>query len=58
MTERNEGNGAHEAMLDHIKELPNITQQDAEAWVTYTLADLWMRGFKVVPLERCEMVRH
>lgn len=46
------GNGAREAMIEHILEVEGVTQQDAEAWADYTLADLWVRGFKVVPVEQ------
>jgi hypothetical protein len=44
------GNGAREAMLDHILET-GCTREDGLAWVDFTLADLWARGFKVVPVE-------
>jgi hypothetical protein len=50
-SERDKGNGAREAMIEHILECPNVSQSDAEAWADFTLADLWLRGFKVVPLE-------
>jgi hypothetical protein len=45
------GNGAREVMIAHILECPNVSQADAEAWADFTLADLWERGFKIVPLE-------
>jgi hypothetical protein len=45
------GNGAREAMIAHILECPNVSQADAEAWADFTLADLWVRGFKVVPVD-------
>lgn len=48
----NPGNGAREAMIEHILEVEGVTQEDAETWADYTLADLWVRGFKVVPVER------
>ena len=42
---------AFPVMIAHILECPNVSQADAEAWADFTLADLWERGFKVVPLE-------
>ncbi len=47
---KNVSNGAREAMLEHILET-GCTREDGEAWVDYTLADLWVRGFKVVPVD-------
>ena len=44
------GNGAREMMIAHILET-GCTQEDAEAWTDYTLADFWVRGFKVVPID-------
>lgn len=41
---------ASEVMLEHILET-GCTQQAGEAWVNFTLSDLWLRGFKVVPLD-------
>jgi len=43
------GNGAREMMIEHILET-GCTPEDAEAWADYTLADMWVRGFKVVPV--------
>ena len=50
------GNGAREAMIEHILEVEGTTQEDAQAWADYTLADLWVRGFKVVPVEQKDEV--
>lgn len=44
------GNGAREAMLEHILET-GCTEADGLAWVDYTLANLWVLGFQVVPVE-------
>lgn len=44
------GNGAYEAILAHILQT-GCTQEYGEAWVDFVLADLWDRGFQVVPLD-------
>jgi hypothetical protein len=46
-----ESNGAREAMIEHMSELSDCAREDSERWADYTLADLWMRGFKLVPIE-------
>lgn len=48
--ERFPGNGAREMMIAHILET-GCTREAAEAWTDYTLADFWIRGFKVVPVD-------
>lgn len=48
----NPGNGAREALIETALTLPNETSQnDAAAWSDWILAELWARGFKVMPLE-------
>ena len=45
------GNGAREALVAHaLEEFANTSREDAEKWADFTLASLWVRGFKVVPL--------
>jgi hypothetical protein len=45
------GNGAREATIDVALGLPNDTSlPDAEMWADWLLAELWARGFKVVPV--------
>lgn len=46
------GNGARAAIVEIALELPNDTQQrEAEMWADWLLAEMWVRGFKVVPVE-------
>lgn len=46
------GNGAREAAVDIALKLPNdTTLPEAEAWSDWLLAELWNRGFKVVPVD-------
>lgn len=48
------GNGAREAIMDYITLHMQIVNQPPDGWETFTdhlLAELWLRGFKVVPLE-------
>lgn len=47
--ERNRGNGAREALIDIAVYLPNTS--DAEKWADWLFAELWARGFKVVPVD-------
>jgi hypothetical protein len=42
--------GARENLIDVALNLPNGTQ-DAETWTDCILAELWTRGFKVVPVD-------
>jgi hypothetical protein len=50
--ERHRGNGAREALIAHaVEEFANTTQDDAEKWADFTLAAMWARGFKMVPVE-------
>ena len=44
------GNGAREALTEIGIELP-ATYEDAERWADWLLAELWVRGFKAVPLD-------
>lgn len=48
---RGMGNGAREALIEVALDLPNTSDEDAAVWTDWILAELWMRGFKVVPLE-------
>jgi hypothetical protein len=45
------GNGAREAVIDIGVELPSTTEADSALWADWLLAELWLRGFKVVPVE-------
>lgn len=46
------GNGAREALIETALTLPNDTgENDAAAWADWILGELWMRGFKIVPME-------
>lgn len=45
------GNGAREALIDVGVGLPNTTAEDAARWADWMLAEFWVRGFKVVPVE-------
>lgn len=47
---RNPGNGAREALIDLALTFNNTEPIDAERWTDYILAELWARGFKVVPV--------
>lgn len=50
--ERNPGNGARETLIAHaVEEFANTTAEDAEKWADFTLASLWARGFKLVPVD-------
>jgi len=48
-----EGNRAREAFVDIANTLPGTIDRpgDAERWSDWLLAELWARGFKVVPTE-------
>lgn len=48
---RSPGNGAREALIEHASDFPNTTKEDAERWADFMLANLWAKGFKVVPLD-------
>lgn len=48
--ERSIGNGAREALISLALTFNNTEQDDAERWTDYILAELWARGFKVVPV--------
>jgi hypothetical protein len=49
--ELNRGNGAREALTDIGEHLPNTSTEDAALWGDWLLAELWARGFKVVPVD-------
>ena len=49
--ERSRGNGAREALIEIAMGLDNTDEQAAAAWSDWLFAELWMCGFKVVPLE-------
>jgi hypothetical protein len=54
-SERDKGNGAREALIDLVKDLPfRVPHGVAEAWAEQVLMELWMRGFKIVKLESDE----
>lgn len=47
-----DGNGASEALIDIVKDLPfRVPDNISGAWADQVLMELWSRGFKVVPLE-------
>ena len=47
------GNGAREALIDIAWMLPSTLKDpsDALCWADWILAELWARGYKVVPIE-------
>jgi hypothetical protein len=53
-TSRNPGNGAREALIEVGVGLPNTGEDDARRRADWMLAELWSRGFKVVPLDGSE----
>jgi hypothetical protein len=42
---------ARAALIDATRNLPGRDPSDAEFLADWILGELWMRGFKVVPLE-------
>ena len=48
----NAGNGARDALIAIAETLPGTIDHpdDAARWTDWVLAELWDRGFKVVPL--------
>jgi hypothetical protein len=49
---RNPGFGAREALIDIVSDLPfMVDQRVAAAWAEQVLMELWIRKFKIVPLE-------
>jgi hypothetical protein len=50
-TSRPAGNGAREALIELGIDLPNTSTEDAARWADWMLGEMWMRGFKVVPVE-------
>lgn len=49
----NPGNGAREALIEIAETLPTTLDRPGAAlcWSDWLLAELWARGFKVVPVE-------
>lgn len=48
--ERNPGNGAREALIEIGQNCPfHVQNEIAMHWADDLLAELWARGFKVVP---------
>ena len=47
----NPGNGARVAAIEIALGLNDTQLAEAECWADWLLAELWIRGFKVVPLE-------
>lgn len=49
----NPGNGAREALNDIAGTLPSTLKDSSDAlcWADWILAELWVRGFKIVPLK-------
>ena len=47
------GNGAREALNDIAGTLPSTLKDSSDAlcWADWVLAELWERGFKVVPMD-------
>lgn len=43
-------NGARDALLDIALNFKNTSDDDASKWCDFILAEMWMRGFKVVEL--------
>jgi hypothetical protein len=43
--------GAREALIDVGEDLPNTSTEDAALWADWLLAEFWVRGFKVVPVD-------
>jgi hypothetical protein len=55
--ERCEGNGAREALIEIGGSCPFHVQEDiATNWAEDVLMKLWLRGFKVVPLDSTDEV--
>ncbi len=49
---RNPGNGAREALIDIVSDLPfMVDQRVAAAWAEQLLMELWVRNFKIVTIE-------
>jgi hypothetical protein len=44
------GNGARQALIAIAESLPCTDEMAANSWTDWLLAELWDRGFKVVPL--------
>lgn len=53
---RFKSNGAREALIDLALTSPAADGNDAEWWADWLLAELWSRGFKVVPLDPIDEV--
>lgn len=49
---RHPGNGAREALIEIVSDLPfAVDQRVAAAWAEQVLMELWVRNFKIVPIE-------
>jgi hypothetical protein len=49
---RNSGNGAREVLIEIVSDLPfMVDHRVAEAWAEQVLMELWIRKFKIVPIE-------
>jgi hypothetical protein len=49
-----EGNGAREALRNLFAEHGLVAVKDYESATDLFLAELWIRGFKIVPLEESD----
>jgi hypothetical protein len=49
-----EGNGAREAMRNLLAEHGLVAVKDYEAATDLFLAELWVRGFKIVPIDEAD----
>lgn len=50
----NLGNGARSALIEVALSLPNTDGTGAASWSDWLLAELWTRGFMIVPLDGSE----
>lgn len=48
-----DGNGAREALIALALTLPSTVDREgaAESWADWILVELWMRDFKIVPVD-------
>lgn len=49
--ERERGNGARDALIEIGVDLPDTDAGSAGLWADWLLAEMWARGFKVVPVD-------
>ena len=53
--ERSEGNGARDALIEIGKDCPfHVEEGIASNWADDVIMNLWMRGFKITPLEKTD----